>query len=210
VLANETPPVFGREQEKFKAKRDRDRKQVSKSFNAYIAAEKKEIENHYASKAEERQVYSPIHTVSQLWPPFYLVYKRNMRDHRKLTRSCHRSAEAKDLLARYAEALEQRAAIEKSIEEVVSNAREDLKELTIVLEAAYSGRHEQVRAAVGSFASIAPVRTKGAITANPSIALDEGVERQKRPLAGDPAYATDVAGQYEKEYGENFMDHISW
>ncbi|KAI3323367.1 hypothetical protein HD806DRAFT_496390 [Xylariaceae sp. AK1471] len=161
--------------EKLKAKRDRDRREISKSFDAHIAGEKKGIENHYASKAKQK------------------------------------SAEAKDLLARYAEALEQRASIEKSIEEVVLNAREDLKELTIMLEAAYSGRYEQTRAAVGLFASVAPVTAKGVATANiPGSATDKSAGKEGRTLAGDSVYARDSAGQYEKERPENFLDQISW
>ncbi|KAI2636032.1 hypothetical protein GGS21DRAFT_61433 [Xylaria nigripes] len=174
--------------EQLKTKRARGRKKITEQFDAYAAKKKKDIDSHYASRAEQR------------------------------------SSEAKDLLTRYAEALEKRASIEKSIEEIVLNARENLRELSIVLGAAYSGRQRQTGSAIGSFASTTLTSPKGA--AAPAAVADSGSVPEKRGLdmqskshidrneehthAGNPAFARGVKTQYGKRRRESVFDRILW
>ncbi|KAI1824472.1 hypothetical protein F4861DRAFT_255095 [Xylaria intraflava] len=134
-----------------------------------------------------------------------------------------RSSEARDLLTRYAEALKQRAAIEKSIEEIVLNAREDLRELTVVLEAAYSGRHQQANAAISSFT---PTTLASAEDAAPATIMDPGAAAEKNVLemcsesrsdkdaketrADDPDCARETEHLYRKRPKESIFDRILW
>ncbi|KAI1756593.1 hypothetical protein F4782DRAFT_273237 [Xylaria castorea] len=121
-----------------------------------------------------------------------------------------KSAERKDLLTRYIQALEQRASIEKSIEDIVLQTRDYLNELNLVLNAAYSGRQQKLHAATGSFSSIAPAPEKPTASANPTNSraatnmqnkarVDRG-EKEGRACNGDHAYV----GK------ENVFDQITW
>ncbi|KAI8954814.1 hypothetical protein F4801DRAFT_531705 [Xylaria longipes] len=136
--------------------------------------------------------------------------KKEIEDH-YASEAKKKSAELKDLLTRYAHALEQRASIEKSIEDIVLNTRQGLNELSVVLEAAYSGRQQQTHAAAGSFSSIAPVPAKSTVSANPTNPLATTTNIRNRAQAdkgekegggrnGDLAYA----GK------ENVFDQILW
>ncbi|KAI0863241.1 hypothetical protein F4860DRAFT_469208 [Xylaria cubensis] len=161
-------------QEMLKAKRDRNRKDITAKFDAYTSKKKKDIEDCHASEAKKK------------------------------------SAELKDLLSRYLQALENRASIEKAIEDVVLQTRDHLNELNLVLDAAYSGRQQRSHAAAGSFSSIVPAPTKPTVSANPmnphvstnmqNKAQIDGGEKEGRVCNGDLAYA-------EKE---NVFDQITW
>ncbi|GAP83367.2 hypothetical protein SAMD00023353_0202820 [Rosellinia necatrix] len=138
-----------------------------------------------------------------------------------------RSAEAKALLNRYIDALERRAAIEKSIEDIVLNTHEDLKGLSIVFEAAYSGRQQQSKAAVGSFAPIDPIdpvpakELTSAPTADSPDATGKGVSDMRDPVQsnkdGKDERAGDNNSTHDKEDGhqigerpEDIFGQISW
>lgn len=102
----------------------------------------------------------------------------------------------------------------------MQNSREDLRELTIVLEAAYSGRQQQATAAAGLFASIVPVPAKPAATELPS-PIEDGtsgmqskawtnkVGKEIHTPNGDPAYAKDSKRRHQQR-GESVFDQISW
>ncbi|KAJ2997690.1 hypothetical protein NUW58_g574 [Xylaria curta] len=130
-----------------------------------------------------------------------------------------RATETKGILVRYTRAIERRASIEKSIEEVVSNMHKDLEDFKKILEAAYTGRREQSHAAAGSFAFV----TKGTTSASPTNrrrAMGRGaVDAQDDPwirrarkeghARGDPTYARDTKHQNQGR-GESIFDEISW
>ncbi|KAI0873475.1 hypothetical protein GGS24DRAFT_463596 [Hypoxylon argillaceum] len=163
-------PEVMRNIEMLKSRREGSRKKINAGFNAYIAAMKKEIGEHYAAQATKR------------------------------------SAEAKSLLTHYVEALEQRASIEKSIEELVMDARQDLKELAIVLEAAYSGRQEQCNAAAGSFASIEPVSVKDATVDKSVFDMQTNTQTNKT----DENFISEAKPQNGEQERDNIFDQISW
>lgn len=127
-----------------------------------------------------------------------------------------RSTEAKALLARYIEALEKQASIERSIELIVLNSNEDLKGLGMVLEAAFSGRQQQSRAAVGSFTPDEPMSAEGTVpkphgNADKSISGVQGdvsINGVRKEGYGDNGCAHDdreAGGQ-----GGSIFDRISW
>ncbi|KAI1192303.1 hypothetical protein F5X97DRAFT_341172 [Nemania serpens] len=145
--------------------------------------------------------------------------KNEIEDH-YTTEDKKRSTEVKTLLTRYAEALEKRASIEKSIEEIVLNSREDLRELTIVLEAAYSGRQQQSTAAAGSFASIGSVPAKTSTTHLQSPTDNGTVDMQSKAWSnkagkenrtpdGNPAYARG-SKPWNEQRGGSVFDQFSW
>ncbi|KAJ8124080.1 hypothetical protein ONZ43_g116 [Nemania bipapillata] len=118
-----------------------------------------------------------------------------------------RSTEAKALLTRYVEALEQRASIEKSIEELVVKAREDLEDLAIILEATYSGRQQQCAAAVGSFDSIEDAPAKDAAVGKDTI-FDIQAETQED--TAEKNCAADSTPQNEEQGQDDIFGQISW
>ncbi|KAI1111337.1 hypothetical protein F5Y14DRAFT_425597 [Nemania sp. NC0429] len=132
-----------------------------------------------------------------------------------------RSAEVSTLLTRYAETLEKQASIEKSIEEIVRNSRDDLRELTMVLKAAYSGRQQQSAAATGSFASIiesVPVKTCPAGPPSPggngalnmqSKAWTSKASMERYALDGNSTNVRDSKHRNEQQGGSVF-DQITW
>ncbi|KAI0450606.1 hypothetical protein F5B21DRAFT_490278 [Xylaria acuta] len=117
-----------------------------------------------------------------------------------------KSAELKDLLTRYALALEQRASIEKSIEEIVLDTRKDINELSVLLKTAYSGRQQKSHAAAGSFSSIAPVPARGTASANPTNPRAAANMQNKAQADRSEEESRDhvYAGK------ENVFDQISW
>ncbi|KAI0910768.1 hypothetical protein F4823DRAFT_588783 [Ustulina deusta] len=126
-----------------------------------------------------------------------------------------RSTEARALLTRYAKALEQRASIERSIEELLSKSREDTEDLLVVLEAAQIGRHRKVSNANGSFAFLVPKGTTSALTMTPSSTMDKRTfdmlseardnGRQKEGRAsGDAKHKNEERGK------ENVFGEILW
>ncbi|KAJ8133501.1 hypothetical protein O1611_g123 [Lasiodiplodia mahajangana] len=137
----------------------------------------------------------------------YIAGKKNEVEAHYTSKTKKRTSEVKELLTRYAEALEQRAAIEKSIEELVLDARDELQQLMIVLEAAYTGRQGQLKAATGSFASLLePVMVKTpAPDKDDANMQDEGrADKAGRNYAGDSKY------QKENQGREDIFDRISW
>ncbi|KAI1431007.1 hypothetical protein GGR50DRAFT_698420 [Xylaria sp. CBS 124048] len=152
----------------------------------------------------------------------YAAGKKNDIGARYASKAEQRSSEAKDLLTRYAVALERRASIEKSIEGLVLNAREDVRELAIVLEAAYSGRRQQTNAAIGSFASPTLASAKGAaptavttsgLSAKQSAFGTQGEYRidgdEKEARAGNSVSDSNTQPQFGRPRG-NFFDRILW
>ncbi|KAI3343218.1 hypothetical protein F4824DRAFT_495003 [Ustulina deusta] len=124
------------------------------------------------------------------------------------------------LLTRYAKALEQRASIERSIEELLSKSREDTEDLLVVLEAAQIGRHRKVSNANGSFAFLVPKGTTSALTMTPSSTMDKRTfdmlseardnGRQKEGRAHDGNYAGDAKHKNEERGKENVFGEILW
>ncbi|KAI0404901.1 hypothetical protein F4802DRAFT_216064 [Xylaria palmicola] len=149
--------------------------------------------------------------------------KKSIRDH-YVSETKKRSAETKDLLLRYCQALEQQVSIEKSIEEIVVTSREDLKELEIVLEAAYTGRQQQSRTPIGSFASssapgpaakrVVPAAHSDfcGATDKDSVEIRNGAwvgrdGKDGRARDGNPAPGNH---QDEGQVKKKFLDELSW
>ncbi|KAI0447325.1 hypothetical protein F4803DRAFT_499163 [Xylaria telfairii] len=134
----------------------------------------------------------------------YATEKENEIGDHYASEARKKSAELKDLLTRYAQALEKRASIEKSIEDIVSSTREDLNELNVILTAAYSGRQQQSHTAAGSVRSIVPMPAKNTTSTSPTNirnnAHANGGEKEGYPCNRDHSYA----GK------ENVFDPISW
>ncbi|KAI0107612.1 hypothetical protein GGR51DRAFT_559418 [Nemania sp. FL0031] len=182
-------PEVMRNIETLKAKREAGRKKISASFDAYITRRMKEIEDYYSSETQKRWVDLTMrHVPSSAYKTSWLA------------------SEAKALLTRYAEALEQRAAIEKSIEDLALDARDELQQLMTVLEAAYTGRQRQFKAAVGSFASLEPVMLK-------SPAPDKGavdIQGEDQADEAGKSHARETKRQNEDQGREYIFDRILW
>ncbi|KAI1420380.1 hypothetical protein F5Y12DRAFT_719605 [Xylaria sp. FL1777] len=128
-------------------------------------------------------------------------------------------AETRALLIRYAKALEQRAAIERSIETLLLKTREDAEDLVLVLEAVQIGNRRRLDDASGSFASLVPKSTASAPTVTPCNTTDKrildvggeawGNTREKEGHARDDTCAKDAKHQNE-EWEDNRFDEISW
>ncbi|KAI1131734.1 hypothetical protein F5Y10DRAFT_232958 [Nemania abortiva] len=133
----------------------------------------------------------------------YIAGRKKEIEERYTSEARKRSTEAKTLLTRYVEALEERASIEKSIEEMALDAREDLQELMIILEAAYSGRQQQCKAAAGSFASLEPVPAKGA-------AVNKVTPDMRDEIRAGKDYIGDTKRQDENQGRDYIFDEILW
>ncbi|KAI0486336.1 hypothetical protein F4859DRAFT_365600 [Xylaria cf. heliscus] len=120
-----------------------------------------------------------------------------------------RSAELKGLLTRYTQALEQRASIEKSIEDIVLDSAHELEALNIFLKAAYTGRQQQSHAAAGLFSSIAPVPVKSTTSVNPTNPRATTIiQNQARADRGEEGCYRNK--DHTNEGKENVLDRISW
>ncbi|KAI0203945.1 hypothetical protein F4808DRAFT_393599 [Astrocystis sublimbata] len=98
----------------------------------------------------------------------YVNKEQSQLKHRFASEVERREAEHKDVLARYAQALEQRALIEAAIEKILLDTREDLTGLEVALGAVYTGRQQRAHAAAGSFASYQPAPATTTIAETPT------------------------------------------
>lgn len=100
------------------------------------------------------------------------------------------------------------------------DSREDLRELTIVLEAAYSGRQQQSTAAAGSFTSMVSVPMNTSTThlcspiEDPNFSMQNQAwtskaGKENRTPNGDPTYARGPK-HLDEQRGESVFDQISW
>ncbi|KAI8635397.1 hypothetical protein F5Y19DRAFT_10547 [Xylariaceae sp. FL1651] len=131
----------------------------------------------------------------------YLTKKKKDVEHHYAAEAEHRTAQIADLLNKYTAALDQRVAIEKSINGLVDEAREDLKELTMFIGAAYSGRQESAAKAVSSltFTTSIPAKDSAhAATTGSGKVTDAGAQlrqnetRQSNGRVEDRSFTLDI------------------
>ncbi|KAI0427380.1 hypothetical protein F5Y09DRAFT_316288 [Xylaria sp. FL1042] len=130
-----------------------------------------------------------------------------------------RSTEAKALLTRFAKALEQRASIERSIEELLSQSCEDTEDLVVILEAIQVGRHRKLDEIRGSFASLVPKLTASTPTMTPCSILDKRAfevlgealgNRREEGHSKEDSYAGDAKHRNEERGNGNPFDEFVW